>query len=621
MRIKSILLVLVLLLPVMGQAQVSLPKKGSQPHPRLILKNEDVVAVRELIARDKYARIVDSTIMAVCAQRIQEPFYTDEKDQAGTRFLYLRQINKNLHLFSYAARIHDRADYRERAIEEMLRLCQWKNWNPEHFLDPSEAALAVSVCYDWFYDYLTPKQRKIVKNALLDCAVFPSFEKHPDHYFYSTTNWSSVCNCGILAAALALYEEDSATALRVLNRCLEGNRIVFKSYDPTGAYPEGFNYWSFGTRHEVLLLDMLENVMGTDFGMSTATPGFMLTPYFILHMTGPFGMAFNYGDNPAPTSFHPAVFWFAQKNYDPSLFYLEQKQLTSGEDITVGAYACLAAMLKWYSKVNPSQGRQAPADLFYENTDKKIPLFIYRSSWESEDAAYLGIRGGSVRKVNHSHIDVGSFVYYKDQVRWVADLGAPKYALVERYIGHYPLFTIKQDAARWDVLREGAHGHSIVTFDGQRPIIDCHVPFVKTFRAPNQKGALMDLTSMYPEWVKSYHRMVYLDTSDDLVITEKFVGSDQSRRVQWTLVSETDAVLGEDGTVLLQKNGKVRHLKVSANGKDASGQAFSPALKLSVDEAATDKPYDEPNPGFRLIHLEFTLDAGATVSLISSIRE
>lgn len=620
MKIRNMLLCLVLLLPVMGQAQAVLPKKGAVPHPRLLLKNEDVEAVRELIGRDKYARIVDSTVMAFCAKRIEEPFYTQERDQAGTRLIYLRQVNKNIHLFSYAARIHNRADYRERAIEEMLRLCQWKNWNPEHFLDPSEASLAVSVCYDWFYDYLTPKQRKLVRNALLDLAVMPSFEKHPDHYFYSPTNWSSVCNCGILAAALALYEEDSATAQRVLDRCLDGNRVVLKSYDPTGAYPEGFNYWSFGTRHEVLLLDMLEGVFGTDFGMSTATPGFMLTPYFILHMTGPFGMAFNYGDCPPKTTFHPAVFWFAQKNYDPSLFFLEQKQLTSGEDITVGAYACLAAMLKWYSKAGADGERKVPVDLFYENSEKKIPLFIYRSSWESEDAAYIGIRGGSVRKVNHSHIDVGSFVYYKDRVRWVADLGSPNYSFVEKYLGHNPLFTIKQEAARWDVLREGAHGHSVVTFDDQRPVIDCQVPFVRVFRAPNQKGALMDLTSMYPEYVKSYHRMVYLDAQDDLVVTEKFVGGAQSHKLRWTLVTETDATVDADGSVLLRKNGLERRLRFSVTGKTASGMADAPALAVSVDDAVTDKPYDEPNPGFHLIHLDFTLEPGSTVNLISILR-
>jgi len=399
---------------------------------------------------------------------------------------------------------------------------------------------------------------------------------------------------------------------------MEGNRKVFRSYDPTGAYPEGFNYWSFGTRHEVLLLDMLENVMGTDFGLATETPGFMLTPYFILHMTGPFGMAFNYGDNPAETKFHPAVFWFAQKNYDPSLLYLEQKQLTSGEDITVGAYACLAAMLKWYSKVNPSEDRVVPSDLFYENGDKKIPLFIYRSSWESEDAAYLGIRGGSIRKVNHSHIDAGSFVYYKDKVRWVAELGAPNYSLVESYIGHNPLFLIKQESARWDVLREGAHGHSVVTFDGQRPWIDCDVQFVKTFRAPNQKGALMDLTSMYPGMTKSYRRMVYLDAADNLVVTEKFVGATEAHRVRWTLVTETDAAL-EDGTVVLRKNGLSRQLSFALTGKDSAGQPAVPQFSVSVDEAATDQPYDEGNPGFKLIHLEFTLEAGATVNLISRL--
>lgn len=620
MKIRSILLCCCLLLGVSAQAAVTLPKKGSQPHPRLILKAGEEEAIRALIARDIYAYKIDSTIMAVCAERIKEPFYTEEKDLSGTRQKYGRQVGKNIHIFSYAARIHGREDYRDRAIEEMMRVCEWKDWNPQHFLDPSQMAFAVSLCYDWFYDYLTPKQRRIVRDALLDMAVYPSFEPKPDHYFYSPTNWSSVCNCGILSAALALYEEDSAAAQKVVDRCVEGNAKVFRAYDPMGAYPEGYGYWSYGTNHEVLILDMLENVLGSDYGLSTATPGFMLTPYFILHMNGPFGLGFNYGDNAPRMQFKPAVFWFAQKNYDPSLLYMEQAQILSGEDITVGSYYCLAAMMKWYSKISPEEGRKVPQDLIYENSDPKIPLFIYRSSWETPDAAYLGIRAGSTKQVNHSHVDVGSFVYYKDQVRWVSELGVADYTLAEKYLGHDPFFKIRQDAPRWLVQREGPFGHSIATFDGEIPVIDSKAPFVKTFRAKNQKGALMDLTSMYPGVVKSYHRMVYLDAADDLVITEKMVGGAQSHNVSWTLVTESEAVLQSDGSVRLSKNGKQRVFRISATGKDAAGNASAPELSVRVSDASSDKPYDMPNPGMNLIHVDFVLAPSATVNLITVLK-
>lgn len=610
MNRKYILLILLALLPCFTYAGVKLPKKGSMHHPYLIMKADDEKAVREFIVSDPYARTVDSIVVEYCTKRLSEPLPGNERDGAGVRLKNVGLIDKDLNLLSYAARIHDNEAFRNRAIEEMMAVCSFPDWSPEHFLDPSEIAFGISICYDWLYQYLTPKQRKKVQNSLIDLAIIPSFEKNPDHYFYSPTNWNSVCSCGITAAALCVMDKDPLNAAKVIERTIVGNLKVVNSYNPMGAYPEGFGYWSFGTNHEVMLIEMLENVFGTDFGLAESAPGFMQTPDFILHMTGPFGMGFNYGDNAPETRLHPAVFWFAQKNYDPSLFFMEQKFIQSGTDITIGASYAIPAMMVWYSRLGKSE-TVAPKELIYENTDPKIPLFIYRSSWEDENAAYLGIRGGSVKKCGHCHIDVGSYVYYRDKVRWVADFGAANYVLAEKHFGHLPFFTIKQNADRWKVFREGAEGHSIAIIDGVRPTIDCDGKFVRTFKTKAQKGAMMELASMYPGQVSSYRKMVYLDASDDLVVAEKFVGGAADVTVRCAIVTETKATLQEDGSVLLEKDGKSRTVNVSSPGTD---------VRVSVDSADTGKPWDQKNKGYELIHYEFRLPAGATVNLMTTMK-
>lgn len=605
------LVAFLIIIPCACRAGVDLPKKGSVPHPRLIMKAEDESAVRELIASDIFAAAIDSAICENCRTRLSEPMVTNDRDAAGVRLKNAGLIEKDLVLLSYAARIHSDDACRQRAIDEMLTVCAFPDWSPEHFLDPSEIAFGVSICYDWLYDSLTKKQRKTVREALLYNAILPSFEKHPDHYFYSPTNWSSVCNCGIVAAALCVMDEYPVEAGKVIDRCIDGNRKVLASYNPVGGYPEGYGYWSFGTNHEVLLIECLRTALGSDFGLVESSSGFKYSASFILHMNGPFFMGFNYGDNAPEARFHPAVYWFARETSDPSLLYMEQKFIRSGKDITWGCGPALPPALVWYSKLGKGL-ITPPTSLFYENPDPKIPLFIYHSDWESKDAAFLGIRGGSTRKVNHSHIDVGSFVFYQDQVRWVADLGTPNYVLAEKHIGHLPLFTIKQDSKRWDVLREGAVGHSIVTFDNLRPTIDCDCAFIRTFHTKAQKGALIDLTSMYPGQVKNYLRMIYLDAEDNLVVTEKIAGGDTDRTVRWNLVSETNATILEDGKVLLEQNGKTRTLTISCDGKP---------LKAKVVEPVTDKPYDEPNPGMKFIQCEFTLHSGQTMNIITTIRK
>lgn len=609
-RFRALLILALSILPCTSGAGVELPKKGTLNHPYLIMKDKDLTEVRNLVKKDIYARRVDSIVVDFCHTRIKEALPGNERDASGTRLKNVGLINKDLNLFSYAARVHDRADFRNRAIEEMMAVCDFPDWSPDHFLDPSEIAFAVSICYDWFYDCLTPKQRKKIRNALINNAILPSFEKHPDHYFYSPTNWSSVCNCGIVAAALAVMNEDPDDAVKVINRCIKGNSRVISSYDPIGGYPEGYGYWSFGTNHEVMLLEMLEGVFGTDFGLAESSPGFMLTPSFILHMNGPFGKGFNFGDNAPEMRLHPAVFWFAQKNFDPSLFYMEQKFIMSGEDITIGAGYALPAMMVWYSRLGEGTNAE-PKDLIYENTDQRCRLFICRSSWSDENSAYLGIRAGSVRKCNHSHIDVGSFVYYQDKVRWIADIGAAKYTLAEKYLGHKPFFTITQESRRWEVFREGAEGHGIVTFDGIRPNINCDAQFTRVFKSKAQRGAMIDLSSMYPDQVASYLRMVYLDNRDDLVVAEKFVGGGEDRTVKGTFVSETKAEMQEDGSIIMTKNGKSKVMNISC--PDVK-------LKVSVDPAATDKPWDQNNPGIILVHYEFPLKAGSTVNMITTLK-
>lgn len=44
-------------------------------------------------------------------------------------------------------------------------------------------------------------------------------------------------------------------------------------YAPDGAYSEGYSYWAYGTTYNVLLIEALKAVKGTDFGLSQM-PGF-----------------------------------------------------------------------------------------------------------------------------------------------------------------------------------------------------------------------------------------------------------------------------------------------------------------------------------------------------------
>ncbi|MCH5376017.1 MAG: heparinase, partial [Planctomycetes bacterium] len=68
-----------------------------------------------------------------------------------------------------------------------------------------------------------------------------------------------------------MEDEPDLAARTVLNAAQNVTRAM-SAYAPKGSYPEGPGYWAYGTSYNVLLIDMLEGVLGTDFGLSKA-PG------------------------------------------------------------------------------------------------------------------------------------------------------------------------------------------------------------------------------------------------------------------------------------------------------------------------------------------------------------
>src|SRR5439155_17966731 len=112
------------------------------------------------------------------------------------------------------------ARFAVRAKKELFTAAAFDDWNPSHFLDVAEMSLAFAIGYDWLYAQLAPGERATLKAAMLKhgLAFAPAAyaERGPAdrHLWWATapTNWNQVCNGGLLAAALALADEEPALA-------------------------------------------------------------------------------------------------------------------------------------------------------------------------------------------------------------------------------------------------------------------------------------------------------------------------------------------------------------------------------------------------------------------------
>ena len=96
---------------------------------------------------------------------------------------------------------NDPEKYIDRLDAELLAVCNFESWNPGHFLDVAEMALAVSIGIDWCHDLLPKETIRIAKESLLRKALLPGTDPEKRFGWISGgNNWNQVCHGGLSAA-------------------------------------------------------------------------------------------------------------------------------------------------------------------------------------------------------------------------------------------------------------------------------------------------------------------------------------------------------------------------------------------------------------------------------------
>ena len=132
---RILLLFFVLLSPAaIAGAQVPLA------HPRLLMRTgeEPQVPPESMFAR------ADSVIVAFSDAVLAKPPVT--RDFIGRRLLGTsREALKRIFWLSFTYRLHGGEAYARRAVDEMLAVSAFKDWNPAHFLDVAEMTMAAAI--------------------------------------------------------------------------------------------------------------------------------------------------------------------------------------------------------------------------------------------------------------------------------------------------------------------------------------------------------------------------------------------------------------------------------------------------------------------------------------------
>lgn len=608
---KNVPLFSCLVLAILMQVNVATAQTGYplNDHPRLFLLTQDESVLKNKLASTPVLNSVHELIISEADKMLD--LSVQQRVLTGKRLLSVsREAIRRISFLSYAYRMSGQTKYATRAETEMLAMANFSDWNPSHFLDVAEMTLAMSIGYDWLYNYMGSTSKTLIASAIKSKGIERSTGSYANQsWLTGNNNWNQVCNAGISAGVAAVYDEDPAYYQTLIDRAVTSIQIPMGVYKYNGAYPEGMGYWDYGTTFNVLFIDMLQRMWGTDRQL-LSVEGFLSTVNFVTHIQGNGTKQMSSGTlkdtNPLPFNFAdcgsgigvlPGMFWLAGQAGNTNCLYGEMKKLEfnlTGSPSSLTGNRLLPMLLIWSMNLKLND-LPAPSENTYVAQGKSAVAAL-RAGWQKEDI-YLAIKGGTPNS-NHAHMDVGSFVMEANDIRWAFDFGSSDYNTLET--NGVDLWNMSQTSERWDVFRYNNFAHSTLTFNGNKQLMTGSTTIDNLVYTNDLKSVEMNLTSLYQNDVENCKRTGSVVANRYVEIKDEISAKSSALPIRWTLV--TKAVPQKVSNKIIKLSQSSKNLYLIFDGDD-NVQARAWSTKPS-------NSFEEQNTDFYLTGYEFTMPAG-----------
>lgn len=483
----------------------------SQENPKLILTPALKRILREKLKFDAHEKKYYAYLQWKGTEILKEPLLKRELE--GFRLLFVsREMVQRMSILCMVYCMEESPEILKRINSELISVCDFEDWNPQHFLDVAEMSFAVALAIDWVGDALPKETIRIAKQSLIEKGILPSFnvEEKRMGWINGSNNWNAVCHGGMIAASLAIADLNPELAAKTISRALDKLPNSLKEYAPDGIYPEGPTYWGYGTAYTLIAASVLNSSLGTDFGISES-PGFMKSADFRLHVTAPSGHFFNFADSGDTNDGNGSVLmsWFAARTGDG--LYFDERFFNKPD--SAGRFAGLG--LIWLSQYEERKHSELPNEWCGQGAN---PVAVFRGEKDDPGQFYLAVKGGKAH-LSHGNMDAGSFVFDLNGVRWVLDPGNQRYYLLNK-IG-FNLSGHCQDCPRWTLLTKKNQGHSTITVNDALFNVDGYVPITK-FKSGERPYVALNLTDLYENRLESLHRKFVKENDQSILIEDQF---------------------------------------------------------------------------------------------------
>ncbi len=492
-----------------------------------------------------------------------------------------------------------------RAEAEMLAAAAFPDWNPDHYLDTGEMAVALGIGYDWLYSDLSSAARETIAEAIHAKGLRTMYLEDGSRRSVMFSNWIQVCLGGLSVGAMAIAERDPELAEEILTLAAEQSWDLVRAwYTPEGAYAEGPTYWDYGTSYHVLLLSAVISAFGTDFGMASI-PGLKESSLYRVAACAPTGRLFNYSDSDEYGDTHPIQFWFASHYQQRGLVGRNDlEQITQAYDPDEMNSRFAPLVLAWLDP-GTLEGT-LPEKMLNFTSDGKIPVGIFRSAWNDPDALFLGAVAGK-GNVPHGHLDAGSWLLEWHGVRWVTDLGRVDYHEFEsREIN---IWDTRPEGARWSVFHFANFGHNTLSANDALHDSNGESTITEFTAVSDSRSMSLDLTPCFPDTMERVTRRFMIKGNEEITLQDDWTGKPTLAKLTWRIFTPTQVSAADDKATL------------SADGKQLIMEILQPAGAVFTTRPAAEMlaEHDVSLPGVQVVEIDLTKSSGRLVVRISKL--
>ena len=156
----------------------------SANHPRLFADDEEFARIREAVLEggNPMLRRLHERVMQIAESDGQSPDTLVAKlDASNMRLLTVCRVAA-MRIFSaaYAYRFTGEERFLRHAEWDINTVCDFKSWNPTHFLDVGEMSTGVALGYDWLYAHLADSTKAKAVRAVEELS-FAQARDTPDY--------------------------------------------------------------------------------------------------------------------------------------------------------------------------------------------------------------------------------------------------------------------------------------------------------------------------------------------------------------------------------------------------------------------------------------------------------